>query len=83
MMFHDSKKTSPDASVLLPEGNVGAGLGMANEEHPDATARFPLDKKLPVGLVRMLIKARKKKNGTRRTWAKHNPQLTWPDYVPR
>ena len=35
-------------------------------ETSDATVRFPLDKKLPVGLIRTLIKARKKKNEMRR-----------------
>jgi uncharacterized protein YdhG (YjbR/CyaY superfamily) len=36
-------------------------------ETADATVRFPMDKKLPVGLIRMLIKARKRKNEVRRS----------------
>ena len=35
---------------------------LAAYETSGATVRFPLDKKLPVGLVRKLIKARMKKN---------------------
>lgn len=39
---------------------------LKNYETAKATVRFPLDKKLPVALVKKLIKARMKKNETKK-----------------
>jgi uncharacterized protein YdhG (YjbR/CyaY superfamily) len=38
---------------------------LTDYETAEATVRFPLDKKLPVGLIRKLVKARMKRNKTR------------------
>ena len=40
--------------------------GLKDYETAKATIRFPLDKKLPLGLIKKLVKARMKKNEARR-----------------
>ena len=39
---------------------------LAAHETTNATVRFPLDKKLPVALIKKLVKARMKKNEARK-----------------